>query len=786
MYLFARSQSNPEVRKCFRIRSFKPWFWAKCGPDEAETHDIFNRPVRRVECDRSGDVPQLRKLYDYTCEADVPFALRFLIDRNIYCGFRVDGSQLEGCDDVGVPPRILFFDIEVESPNEILPRPEDPKWPIVSIQCADSYTRQIDVFVLDVPDWCEDITIEVETKSGKEVLRPRIHRFVKEETLLRAFAAHVELIDPDIITGWNSDLFDFPYLFRRAQRLGVDMSRLSPFRRAELRKRYGLEADAKTIRDMEVYIKGRDCIDFLAAYQKWVTGRQGVQTDRPFGLTWDLKYVVAYEAGFEYVDYGDQIETVHKHDPRTFIEYCIKDAFALLTLEEHTGVFTRFLDKLRRIVGCPISWALSNKKLIDTYALRISDRPLPTTQRSETEVDVKGAIVIEPPQGLHEYVACFDLKSLYPSLIVAWNISPETKDPQGEHYVKHHLRFKRHPEGIIPRIVRTLTEERERLRKLRKSLPEGSEEYKRVRQQETLVKFLACSVYGVTAYRNFRLFDPSCANAITYLGRKLLMKLKQTVEKSGYRVMYADTDSVFVKLRTRNPREAYVIESYLNDVLAKLAKEYGAKIAPEVKFERLFLRILFKPSLTKEGRVAKKRYAGYTSDGHLYIIGFEPRRSDSADVTRTVMRRFFELLLVENRFEDALKYVRDMYWNLHKLPLNEVAIPKGLRQRAYSVKNAWLRGVEYASEHLHIKFREDKKPRLLYIKRVRDYKLPSTDVICITEDMTELPHAFEIDWNKMREKCIGRKFRPIFEALGVNFDEYVRGQRQETLTRWFS
>jgi len=298
---------------------------------------------------------------------------------------------------------------------------------------------------------------------------------------------------------------------------------------------------------------------------------------------------------------------------------------------------------------------------------------------------------------------------------------------------------------------------------------------------ETLYKFLACSVYGVTGYPNFRLFDPDVSNSITYVGRECIYRFRKVLNKAGYEMIYADTDSVFVQLKTSSVREPYIVEHVLREELRKYARTFGAKRPPEIKFERLFRRVFFKVKVGEEV-VAKKRYAGYTADGQLYIIGFEPRRSDSAEITRELMKKFFELVLVEDKLEEAISQVREAWENLPNMPIQKVAVPKSLRKEEYKVKNPWLVGVRYSSKHFGKVFREDRRPLMLYVKRT--IGLPPTSSICLTEDDTEVPRGIEVDWNRMRERVIGNQFRGIFEALGIDFGIVTSGTRQTTLMRF--
>jgi len=786
IYLFGRDSNR--TRQIKRIVDFRPHFWA--ASKESSQTDIFGRPIKEIIYDDPSRTRELREKFEYHCEADVLFWLRYLIDKKILCGYEVNDGDVRPAPDLGVPPKILYFDIEAESPPEIMPNSNNPKWPIVSLQFSNNYTDDLDIFLLDCKTddgrWLsesvpKDVSFRVKHKSGETVLRPNLRFFKNEAQMLHEAALYVEKLDPDIPTGWNSSNFDFPYWIRRAQYLHVPISRLSPFGVVQYRPR-----NTKERRGNDVYIKGRDPVDMLDAYKKWTTGRQPIVTGRPFGVTYDLKIVVQYETGLTYTDYGDQVEIVRRRQPMEWIRYVTIDAFALKLLDRYTGLFEHF-DRLRRIYGVPLSWSLKNSKLIDTWLLRIRDKPLPTKSHRE-HVRAKGAFVLQPRPGIHEHVAVLDLKTIYPMVIMAFNLSPETKDPEGKIVVKldngSELRFRHKPEGLLPKAVRVTYEERERLREKSKTLPYGSAEYLKTKQLETLYKYLTCSYFGVMGYENFRLFDPEVKECILTLGRRCLMLCKESVERQGYEVIYGDTDSLFIKLRSSHPGEGRILEKVINDTLRSFALRHHARLAPYAKYEEFFERVIFKPKTGASG-AAKKRYAGITNDGHLIVVGLEPRRSGTAGITRQTMIEWLRLILVEDDVAKAMQLLRKTYNELPRLPVNQVAIPRGLHKTEYKVRNPWLIGCQFMQKFYGIRFREDRKPMLLYMNE-RLTKPEPTRVICITEDMERLPPELQraVDWQKMREVVLRRTFEPLLKAIGYDWNYVLTGNKQVTLARW--
>jgi len=291
------------------------------------------------------------------------------------------------------------------------------------------------------------------------------------------------------------------------------------------------------------------------------------------------------------------------------------------------------------------------------------------------------------------------------------------------------------------------------------------------------------SAYRVFGYVNFRLFDERIARCITGLGRLFVKELVASVQKLGYVVVYGDTDSIFIRLKTDKPAETTILERHLNGVMKKLTKKHWAIYSPEIKYERTFTRLLMKRKIgtSRKGQTdpAKKRYAG-VDNGKLYVRGLEPRSSSNSKVTRDTITRWLEMVLIEDNLQGANEFLRDIHDNLPRLPANEVGVPRGIRK---ATNNPWVRGRDYSTRVFGYRFRADRKPILLYVKRTRG--LPDTKEICITENIIEVPEGIEVDWKVMREKTLKRKFDSLLEAVGMTWNEAVEGIKQETLGAWF-
>jgi len=234
LYLYTRG-ANRE-RKIFRRTDFSPFLYVPTSavslPQGAEVvTDLFGRDVVKYITKLPKHVKMIRKNYDFTDEADVLYPKRYLISKGILCGIDFDGVDLYPADTLGVPPRILYGDIEVKSPPEIMPRHNNPIWPIVSFQFADNYTRKVTLFLLGENYHPEIYTIK--HNRGEEDVFPEIRAFTDESMMLTAVENFITReIDPDVITFYNGDNFDFPYWFNRLEQFDMKPHPISPLGKA--------------------------------------------------------------------------------------------------------------------------------------------------------------------------------------------------------------------------------------------------------------------------------------------------------------------------------------------------------------------------------------------------------------------------------------------------------------------------------------------------------------------------------------------------------------------------
>lgn len=770
IYLFSRDESQRRVVRT--VSGFRPYFYVPCDSEQEPCKkDILGRPIKKVFVNIPTDVIAERRKYPWTCEAKVPFADRFLIDMGIRVGY--DWPTLESRHDLGIPPRIMLFDIEVMAPTEIMPKWKTAKWPIVMINLLDTYSMELHMFVVSpVKKW---FVLEKRFDFISQVV---VHQFpvenddnrsliAAERKMLRAWIEHVRSYDYDILSGWYSNGFDIPYIINRCKRLGVPYWLLSPLHKVDMEIK--VSKGRETVRPR---IQGRVCADLLEWYREFT---------RPEGhkASWDLKYIVKLESDFEYEDKGDRVEWFWHHNFDALMEYGRDDIVALELIRRRRNIF-RAYDTIRRLTGCQFDGIMQAVNIVRANVWRFRKAPLPTPEGG-VRGEVKGAFVAKPLEGLIENVAAYDVSSMYPSIIRALNLSPECKDPDGEIEVLlpsgKVLKLKREPKGLMPTVIEYFQELREKYRAEKKKLNPDTREYDIVYSREQSTKYIVNAHWGVYAYSNFDLYDQDIASAIPFTGKRAILFLRKKLAELGYDVAYSDTDSVYVVLKTDDWHEGYKLEPLLKQWLQEFANTMNANFALDIKYEKFYKKIFFK---------TKKRYAGLMTmkDGNpahrMDIVGLEFKRSDTALVVREYGKRFFEAVFKEGA-EAGAAVVRELIEKFESLPWSQIAIPKGLGKTVYKSKFAWNEGKVISEKLLGLKFHEDQKPRLLYTKAVRGKRI---DKICIFDQ--DRIDGVVVDYKKQLNVAVRRKFEPLLEALGISWSEVESGdfRRQAHLGEW--
>ena len=503
-------------------------------------------------------------------ESDVPETTRVLVD--LYN------------DDVPSKGHIvLTFDIEVEMITG-LPNIEKAENEITSIAAYDDATKEYHVFVVDKNNKVKGKSFQ---KDGRDV---HVHVFGNERDLLMKYLTYIESINATIWTGWNIDFFDVPYLYNRiknvcgenqANRLScIGKTYWSPYR-----NRYS--------------IAGVSIMDYIGLYKRYNFGLESSYT---------LNHIAIKELGRGKVEYEGSLDDLFENDLEKFIEYNITDVELIVTMDEklqfielsraicHSG-FTPYEDYIfssKYLEGACLAYLKTKKLVAPNKPKNHKDKLAEQSEAGEDKFI--GAYVKEPIVGKYDWIYDLDLTSLYPSIIMTLNISPETKvgkisnwDPEAwvrgeerqftvvgktkeftynrkelEEVIKGNqlgvaangVLYTQKKPGLIADILDNWFNKRVEFRKLEKKYGEegNTELYDFYAKRQLVQKILLNSMYGVLGLVAFRFYDIDNAEAVTITGQTVIKKTaemanlkyqKELGTKDDYNV-YIDTDSIYM------------------------------------------------------------------------------------------------------------------------------------------------------------------------------------------------------------------------------------------------
>ena len=739
--LYCGYDKGKRIRK--RIK-FKPVLFLPSKSDNPQWRSLDGKPLQANKFDSIWDAREFIKLYENVPSFDIYGNTRWVsqfLQREFPEDIRWDRDLIN----------ISTVDIECIS-KEGFPKPEDALYPINAITVKNNNSDTYHVWGVKPYD---DLQKKV---KGKVEYR----QFRTEVEMLTHFVEWWENPEntPDIVTGWNVRLFDVPYIINRLGRLfgGPEMAnRLSPWGKIDVRE--------KTImkKSMIVYeLVGITQLDYLDLFQKFTRLTYGTQETYKLG---HIAHVVLGETKINYTDEYNSLAELYEADHQKFIDYNIKDVELVDRMEDKLGLITLALT-LSYIGGVNYADSLGTTAIWESIIYRdltpkfiapnIKQVPVdPNYQivgaidgsKSGTSGEVSGFAggYVKPVQvGMHKWVCSFDLNSLYPNLIIQYNMSPETTLPasrmtqgvnpdsvlQGVPFTPscdtilaaNGIHFRSDKEGVLPRLIRNLydqrvilkkamIEEKKRLEliptgdKIEQSCPPAGDKIERARCEREIsrlenhqlaIKTILNSLYGAVGNLYFKYFDLRVAEAVTLSGQLSIRWaekhvnafLNKTLETNADYVIAIDTDSLYVnmeaivnKFQPKNPIKfldefcAKGVEPLLEKAYADLAKTL---LCPSNRM------VMKREAIADRGIwAAKKRYIlnVHNNEGVQYaepkikVMGLESVKSSTPAVCRSWMKQMFKTIMTksESEAQDQISRYREEF---NGLPPEFIASPR--------------------------------------------------------------------------------------------------------------
>jgi len=465
-----------------------------------------------------------------------------------------------------------------------------------------------------------------------------------EKELLQEFLQTIKNFDPDILYTYNGDNFDFPFIKERCKKQGL-LDEFDKLFNGTISKGNTQEFDLKSYQHIDVYkvvrsLSMKGSLDLfkldLDTVYNYLFGKRKV----------DVKYT-------EMEKYYNSPELLAK-----FIEYNLVDSQACYEIGENFLEQFIALSKLTGKTLQDITRAASSnivESLIMHHCTRenkiIPAIPVGSTVDARENKRFQGAFVKEPKLGIHENLAVVDFQSLYPSVVITYNISPETIDEKTKNVftdVNGNI-FSQDISATIPNMLKNVFEKRIKVKKEMKLHPKDSLEYKTLFAYQWSLKTVLNSTYGYMGYARARWYNFNAGQAIASTSRDHTMKIIKEAEKFGFDVVAGDTDSCFLKYK-KDKKE-------VEDFLEEINKELPGIM--ELSLDGFYKRGIFVQKKSSDD-AAKKKYALIDEKGHMKIVGFEYVRHDWSKLAKDCQKRVLELLLKDLNVNEAKEYVKTL------------------------------------------------------------------------------------------------------------------------------
>ncbi|MBI2971143.1 MAG: ribonuclease H-like domain-containing protein [Candidatus Aenigmarchaeota archaeon] len=702
--LFGKTASGNAV--CVFYDKFLPYFFIKPNDKTADAlpahreivsaekvekflpigHQQAPTPLLKLTLTNPQDVPRIRDTFlenkscDEVFEADILFKYRFMVDFNIHgMGWVEAECTIAPTKTVSVPAYhaetiapvaneantgLKYLALDIECLPTDTRRPLDPKNNtiiMIALSFEPAYRGQT------------SLVLVAKQLQGKET-----KGFQNEKEMLAEFLTIIDTYDPDIVTGYNINSFDLPYILDRldAHRLPRTFGRVKD--KPVFAKKIGLF--------QECGLPGRVVVDPYQILRRdpWIKFHRYNLNTVAKELLNEEKLDVVY-SDIPKLWAGAREETSH------LVEYARKDADLSLKLVIKKELLDKFLE-LSKISGLLLQDCFSGqatrvetmlmyefKKRNFVMQARPSQHLVNQRTKEREKIGIKGATVLEPKKGLHAEgcTLVLDFRSLYPSIMRSFNISTDTlilngqaashTSPSGASFVTQEVR-----EGIMPSVLTKLLDARSAAKKLMKS--ETGEKRKMLNARQLALKDISNSIYGYTGYVRARLYVMDVANSITAYGRQNIETTKKLIEDSfPVEVIYGDTDSLLMKTTITNPEEAYKLGNTISRKISDALPGYL-----ELEFEKIYRTFLV---------LTKKRYAGwkFVFEGGVWkddieMKGIETIRRDWCPLVSETTKHVIDVILKEGDIQKAITSLREVLEKLKEgeIPLEKLTIVKGI------------------------------------------------------------------------------------------------------------
>lgn len=785
-----RDENDRRVNKT--ITNFKPYFFierteqmpeyiessSKYGANRIKPTYVFGewkslggKELTKVVFDTVGDFHNGKKHWTITYEADIGLARKYTND----CMEEIKEYNL----------RKWYLDIET--------------------QVGGRYDGQINAltFYDSFDDYYYVMThFPIEPlPSYKDVLV-----YEDEQDMLEAFVKFVEDKDPDMIIGWYVLGFDIPTILKRLIANDINPKKLSPHR--EVRGVSHNRVYNVNYANTSQPIKGRITYCLMTRFERlWLDSQKG--TLPSLKLDYCSRRLLGEDIGKEKSNakFGDDEFFLRSwlEDTEVFLEYNRVDVELMVRMDNEMNITENDI-ALQHLFVCPFECVFHNSQMGAAYFMRHSDWIAPTGQKG-IKTKYEAAFVMNPEEedtfGLHENVAVFDFKSLYPSMMASRNISWETKsNHDNAHNVyfstPKNLRewkgenisvsFRKDKLGVLPNAVLTLMKMRDGYKKNMRNA-KTDEEYRKWDSAQMATKRGVNALYGVLAKDGYGWGDMEMAQAITASAREAMRSVAFKAIELGYEVIYGHTDSIFVKVKNVDDAKGLCI--LLNQHIQNEVFNEHVVLEFEKYAKSFFLSM------------KKNRYCGYLSwkDGkdvdEFFVMGFEMKKSNETKLAKEVQSKILQMVAQGKSESMVTKYAKAMYKIVKAGKYKPSSVIKQSRLRKsldeYDSIAGGSAGVLFYNQEIgeikegdsYYYYTVDNKGITKYPRQYETKgRVRNVDYIAFKK-LDEVIDNFPINWSRLAESEISKKVKLIYESLRWDLSAIANDGRQTTLDNWW-
>jgi DNA polymerase I len=573
-------------------------------------------------------------------EDDIRAGMRYLIDNNLApCNWHmVDVTEEE--NSVGVRVAKVYC---ANAPPRQLDKIEVPSLLVLGFFMI-CYSREGS----PRPDRNPVLIISTVASNGEE------RQFVIDEdkndvSLIQQFIGYIRQFDPDIITSYGGNTVDWTYLRNRSHQLGMKLD----FDRASSEPHTSVYGHVSTTGIINI-----DLADFMDVFPE-------VKVKTLWNFADHLGVMRQAQPFVEDVEFADYWDDSQKREELK--------RFGLISARKVYGAAELLLDfamQLSSLTSLPLDHVMTAAVgfRVEWFLIKRAQRigELIPKRIEQPYRTYAGGLVLSPKPGLHENIAVLDFKSMYPNIMLTYNLSPDTylalgePEPASGVYTAPEVghRFRKAPPGFYKEALRYLISVRNAIRQRMKGLDSKTIEYRVLDARQKAVKVITNASYGYAGWIGAKWYIKPVAEAASAWGRHTIQTAISMAKKAGIAVIYGDTDSLFI--------------SYEKEKTQRLQSDILHELKLETEVGEMYKRIFFTE--------AKKRYAGLRLDGSLDIVGLEVIRGDWAEVAKKVQEHVLEIILKEESPKKAIEYVHATIHDLihRKVPFRDLIIWKTL------------------------------------------------------------------------------------------------------------